>query len=94
MTNCRNCGAPIDRDRRTCPYCDTPYAINKDVRNTNDEMHDLYLAAIKAYRGNAITVNECRRLIGVRERLESELMDVDFNYRLAYTAVDGHVRLK
>jgi hypothetical protein len=25
MTNCVNCGAPIDLHRETCPYCDSPY---------------------------------------------------------------------
>lgn len=25
MTNCINCGAPIDLHRETCPYCDSPY---------------------------------------------------------------------
>lgn len=25
MTNCPNCGAPIDRSRDSCEYCGTPY---------------------------------------------------------------------
>lgn len=25
-TNCPNCGAPVDRSRAKCPYCETPYA--------------------------------------------------------------------
>lgn len=25
ITNCVNCGAPIDRKLNKCPYCDTPY---------------------------------------------------------------------
>ena len=25
MTNCRNCGAPIDIYAKKCPYCETPY---------------------------------------------------------------------
>ena len=25
MTNCHNCGAPIDTELDKCPYCDTPY---------------------------------------------------------------------
>ena len=24
-TNCVNCGAPIDRKLKKCPYCGTPY---------------------------------------------------------------------
>lgn len=25
MTNCVNCGAPIETDKKVCPYCKTPY---------------------------------------------------------------------
>ena len=25
VTNCVNCGAPIDRKLKKCPYCGTPY---------------------------------------------------------------------
>lgn len=33
MTNCVNCGAPIDLHRETCPYCDSPY-IHIERRHT------------------------------------------------------------
>lgn len=29
MTNCSNCGAPVDPDRDRCLYCGTPYQTNK-----------------------------------------------------------------
>ena len=25
ITNCVNCGAPIESDKKVCPYCKTPY---------------------------------------------------------------------
>lgn len=38
VTNCINCGAPIKRDRKECPYCDTPY----DVSGFNAEMEKMF----------------------------------------------------
>lgn len=32
MTNCPNCGAPIDRSRNCCEYCGTPYEKLNDIR--------------------------------------------------------------
>lgn len=31
MTNCPNCGAPIDRSRDSCEYCGTPYEKSNDI---------------------------------------------------------------
>lgn len=31
ITNCPNCGAPIDRSRDSCEYCGTPYEKSNDV---------------------------------------------------------------
>ena len=28
MTNCVNCGAPIETDKKVCPYCKTPYDVS------------------------------------------------------------------
>lgn len=28
MTNCANCGAPIETDKKVCPYCKTPYDVS------------------------------------------------------------------
>ena len=30
MTNCPNCGAPVDLKENKCPYCGTPYDIPKN----------------------------------------------------------------
>lgn len=38
VTNCVNCGAPIKRDRKECPYCDTPY----DVSGFNAEIEKMF----------------------------------------------------
>lgn len=32
MTNCPNCGAPIDISRSSCEYCGTPYEKSNDIR--------------------------------------------------------------
>ncbi len=31
ITNCPNCGAPIDRSRDSCEYCGTPYEKSNDI---------------------------------------------------------------
>ena len=31
MTNCSNCGAPIDISRSSCEYCGTPYEKSNDI---------------------------------------------------------------
>lgn len=28
MKNCVNCGAPIETDKKVCPYCKTPYDVS------------------------------------------------------------------
>lgn len=28
MTSCVNCGAPIETDKKVCPYCKTPYDVS------------------------------------------------------------------
>lgn len=30
MTNCKNCGAPIDIYVAKCPWCGSPYEMNSD----------------------------------------------------------------
>ena len=32
ITNCPNCGAPIDRSRDSCEYCGTPYEKSNNIR--------------------------------------------------------------
>lgn len=33
MTNCKNCGAPVDSDK--CKYCGTVYYIKPTLKKTN-----------------------------------------------------------
>lgn len=38
MTNCVNCGAPIETDKKVCPYCKTPY----DVSGFKAEIEEMF----------------------------------------------------
>lgn len=38
MTNCVNCGEPIETDKKVCPYCKTPY----DVSGFNAEIGKMF----------------------------------------------------
>ena len=38
MTNCVNCGAPIETDKKVCPYCKTPY----DVSGFKSEIGEMF----------------------------------------------------
>lgn len=50
---CKKCGGEIDRERRVCPYCDTPYSFQIDVDNNSLEAKlnsaEIYLTQIKNY---------------------------------------------
>lgn len=44
VTNCRNCGAPIDISRDACAYCDSPYefAVQNSMLTSNEVRSILY----------------------------------------------------
>lgn len=55
MTNCVNCGAPIEIDKKVCPYCKTPY----DVSGFKAEIGEMFFGEIticgktsRVYLGN------------------------------------------
>jgi hypothetical protein len=55
MTNCVNCGAPIETDKKVCPYCKTPY----DVSGFKAEIGEMFFGEItiggktsRVYLGN------------------------------------------
>ena len=31
VLNCANCGAPIESDKKACPYCKTPYGFRTQI---------------------------------------------------------------
>lgn len=31
ILNCVNCGAPIESDKKACPYCKTPYGFRTKI---------------------------------------------------------------
>lgn len=41
MTNCKNCGAPINMHANSCPYCGSPY-IEVYEPHYNDAIDDTY----------------------------------------------------
>ena len=74
ITNCPNCGAPIDYEKNKCEYCGTPYII-KDVEY--DYLFCDEKPIIKVPRNFEIikelvssgylTYNEKRKLLGLPE---------------------------
>ena len=60
LTNCPNCGAPVDLDERACPYCETPYTQGPAV-GILERMAEVqrYMAA------GVMTQNEARALLGL-----------------------------
>lgn len=84
MTNCKNCGAPIDIYAVKCPWCGSPYEINLD--ETNLKRQKAYKNAIKTmqmYGSEWDFINDdyidraARYLRG--EKLEPKLEIEDFN---------------
>ena len=61
LTNCPNCGAPVNPTSHKCEYCDTPYRQNRNYEmelliaknkalNSSIEMRTLYEEALRAMR--------------------------------------------
>lgn len=55
ILNCVNCGAPIESDKKACPYCKTPY----DVSGFKAEIGEMFFGEItiggrtsRVYLGN------------------------------------------
>lgn len=42
VLNCVNCGAPIETDKKVCPYCKTPY----DVSGFKAEIGEMFFGEI------------------------------------------------
>ena len=76
VTNCVNCGAPIDLNEKACPYCGTLYY---PARVTSDrfDMDLNYRLAYVSMGGNVkileavsrgcLTPNQARRMLGLEE---------------------------
>lgn len=60
MTNCPNCGAPIDITVDKCAYCGTYYEKFPEAEKQKDA-YDL----CKQIRMGLMTVNEARKLMGL-----------------------------
>lgn len=60
VTNCPNCGAPIDLTVDKCAYCGTYYEkiVESDIINTHE-------AVDKIIAMGCMTVNEARKLMGL-----------------------------
>jgi hypothetical protein len=72
MTNCPNCGAPVDLTAKSCPYCGTPYPRPRKTAQAVaiGEPCTLHIDGTKlaaAIADGIITPNEARRRLGFRE---------------------------
>jgi len=71
VTNCPNCGAPIDLTAMQCAYCGTPYLARK--RGTTVAVPEITIdprqlaPLIQQLDLGLITPNEVRRRIGLSE---------------------------
>lgn len=73
VTNCVNCGAPIDRKLKKCPYCGTPYDCSGFNASFENAFGTISIAGkeYQVYLGECEvnTINmECGRGIGGRLR--------------------------
>lgn len=72
MTNCQNCGAPVDPTADRCAYCGTPYpwAVKTayEAAPVQIIMDPREIARVsRALDLGLITRNEARRRLGLRE---------------------------
>lgn len=67
MTNCSNCGAPVDLEEKRCPYCETPYT-RQAAAISEAYMININCATLAAaMKKSTITSNEARRRLGFSE---------------------------
>ena len=66
MTNCKNCGAPLDSNISKCPYCDTEYATST-VTYDKFDIDFNYKQVLGMINGNIAIINEVRRIVGLEE---------------------------
>lgn len=67
MTNCPNCGAPVDPEEKSCPYCETPYT-RQAAASCNAYKFSIDCATLAAAVAKGIiTPNEARRHLGFTE---------------------------
>lgn len=87
MTNCKNCGAPIDIYADKCPWCDSPYEISLDEINLKRQK--AYKDAIKTMQmygsewdfiNDDYTDRAARYLRGERLELKWEIEDFDSDF--------------
>lgn len=66
MTNCPNCGAPVDPSADRCAYCETPYpSAQSPVMRIDATGITFYGLQAQVERG-IMTPNEARRVLGYR----------------------------
>lgn len=55
ITNCVNCGAPIERDKEACPYCKTPYDVSGFKAEIGEMFGEITIGGktSRVYLGNA-----------------------------------------
>lgn len=75
-TNCRNCGAPIETQRASCPFCGTRYQLTAQSAHTvpiddvvtceeRDDLGYLNKTFVLTQEAGLLTPNEWRSLIGL-----------------------------
>lgn len=54
ITNCVNCGAPIESDKKECPYCKTPYDVSGFKAEIGEVFGEITIGGrtCKVYLGN------------------------------------------
>jgi hypothetical protein len=68
LTNCQNCGAPVDLTADKCPYCDTPYPRPRKTKTAQAEAVHIEIdgrALAKCVKDGIFSQNEARRLMGL-----------------------------
>ena len=66
VTNCVNCGAPIDLNESKCPYCGTMHRMVVSDPDQTD-IHTRYKTVLALLTNSRITPNEARRMLGLKE---------------------------
>ena len=69
MKNCVNCGAPIEIDKKVCPYCKTPYDVSGFKAEIGEMFGEITIGGktSRVYLGNVerIAIRDCANFEGL-----------------------------
>lgn len=79
-TNCINCGAPVDLEETSCPYCETPYIERINAYTHQEDVLAIMADIQRELAACIMTPNEARELFGLPPKNDTGELCHEGNY--------------